>query len=64
MKAKPVRLVRIDSETNMYHAYSGREHINTIQSNEPMDAEFVEYFRVRTEEVMAEIDGPTEPEAA
>ena len=41
-----------------YHAYHGRQHINTISSDIPLEPEFVEYFRLHTDQVMADLDGP------
>lgn len=65
MKAKtPLRLVRIDNQAMVYHMYEGREHRNTIKSTEPLEADFVEYFRVHTDQVMADIASVEDPEAA
>ncbi len=58
------RLVCINCKTLHYHAYDGKRHLNTISSDIPLEAEFVEYFRLHTDKVMADIDGPTEPEVA
>lgn len=51
-----MRLVKIDCQKNLYHAYEGNKHLNTIKSDQPLEAEFVEYFRKHTEQVMKELD--------
>lgn len=52
-----LKLVMYDNKTKYYHAYEGRECINTIASDVPLSKEFVERFRTKTKEVMREIDG-------
>lgn len=58
------RLVCVNCKTLHYHAYDGNKHLNTISSDIALEPEFVEYFRVHTDKVMADIDGPDEPEVA
>lgn len=62
--SKNNRFVRVDCDKNLYHAYDGKKLINTISSDRPLEASFVEYFRVETEKVMAEIEQDDGPEAA
>ena len=50
------RFVRIDTKSLQYHAYDGKKHLNTVASETPLDAEFVEYFRTQTDKVMESID--------
>lgn len=50
------RLVRIDVETKTYSVFLGRELVNSIQCADYLDAEFVEYFRTNTAEVMRMVD--------
>ena len=51
------RLVCIDVETKTYSVYYKRELVNTIQSAEFLDEDFIEQFRVNTANVMKMIDG-------
>lgn len=53
-----IRLVRIDTKDLTYHVYEGATHKNTIKSETPLEADFVEYFRVHTDKVMADLDDP------
>lgn len=62
-QSKP-RLVLVNCKTLHYHAFDGKTHLNTISSNQPLEPEFVEYFRMHTDKVMADLDGPDEPEVA
>lgn len=58
-----IRLVRIDCKEFLYHAYEGKTHVNTIRSDAPLEADFIEYFRVYTDKVMESLD-EQEPTAA
>ncbi len=51
------KLVLVDCKKNLYHAYVGKEHKNTISSDQPLEASFVEYFRTNTDKVMEQLDG-------
>lgn len=51
------RFVRIDCDTLMYTAYVDGKQVNSIQSDQPLAAGFVERFRVHTDDVMKMIDG-------
>ena len=61
-------LVLVDCKKNQYHKYHGKVHKNTIGSDQPLEASFVEYFRTNTDKVMESLNGEetedTGPEAA
>jgi hypothetical protein len=50
------RLVLIDAKERTYAVYEGRSRVDKIKSEFLLDAEFVEYFRVHTDKVMADIE--------
>ncbi len=58
------RLVLIDPKSLTYSAFSGRTKLNSIKSDRPLDAQYVEYFRKHTEALMKTLVDQTDPEVA
>ncbi len=56
MGAKNKRLVVIDAKHMTYTAFEGRKKIDKVKSQTHLGSEFVEYFRLHTEEVMKDVD--------
>ncbi len=59
-----MHLVKIDPKLNKYTCYSGRTIVADIVNDQPLEAEWIEYFRKFPQKVLGYIDSQKEPELA